>query len=359
VFKELVAAGAPEEILFSATPHIGTDKLVGIVKKLREKIEILGGKYFFESKVTGLKIENGSVCGVFYENNGKQVFVPADAVVLAVGHSARDTFEMLMDSGIAMRKKAFAVGVRAEHSQKDINFSQYGKLPDNFELPPSGYKLTFKTTSGRGVYSFCVCPGGTVVAAASEYGGICTNGMSNFARSRENCNGAIVVTVSPEDFAVFGEDALAGVRFQRHIETTAFELTNSYAAPAQSINDFLKRAGKTSVNPTYAPSVVFCELERILPKFITDSLTEALPVFERKISFFGSGLLTAPETRTSSPVTIIRTENGESVSVKKLFPAGEGAGYAGGIVSSAVDGIRQAENLIGVFEEALLSNKML
>ncbi len=347
VLEQFVAAGAAENILFDAKPHVGTDVLLTVVQNIRQKIISLGGEVRFSSLVTGIMTENGKMCGVTLDNGEK---IPADRVIFAIGHSARDTFEMLLSSGIQMEPKPFSMGVRIEHPQPMIDESQYGKCDP--VLPPADYKLV-KHLDEETVYTFCMCPGGYVVAAASESGGVVTNGMSYADRSGENANAALLVTLNPKDFPYDGP--LGGVKWQRDIEHTAFVAGgSSYRAPAQTVGDFIK--GKPSTNaagvkPTYRPGVTWCDLHDVLPYKITRALKEALPLLDGNLKGFASSdaVLTAPETRSSSPVKIMRNEGKQSVSLCGLYPAGEGAGYAGGIMSAALDGMACAEAIISEF----------
>ena len=343
VLEQMVKAGAGEDILFDAKPHVGTDVLLTVVQNIRKRILELGGEVRFNAQVTDIFSENGRLSAL--EVNGSEK-LPCEKAVLAIGHSARDTFEKLLERSIPMEAKPFSMGVRMEHKQKTVDFSQYGC--NSPVLPPASYKLV-QHLDGRTVYSFCMCPGGFVVAAASEEGGIVTNGMSNSAREGENANAAILVGVNPADFPA--EGPLAGMYWQRQIERKAYSLTNSYRAPAQRLEDFLagqptKKAGE--ISPTYRPGVHFCDLHDILPPVITDALKQAIPLLDRQLPGFmnSDAILTAPETRSSSPVRILRGENRESVGLPGLYPCGEGAGYAGGIMSAAIDGILTAEAML-------------
>lgn len=351
VIDKFIEAGAPEEIAYDAKPHIGTDRLKGVVKNIREKIISLGGEVRFESRLTSIIEHNGSISGVII-NGGEKI--QTDNLILAVGHSARDTFEMLYESKIALEQKPFAAGVRIEHLQSDVNRAQYGELADS--LPPADYMLTYTTKDGRGVYSFCMCPGGYVVAAASEEGRLAVNGMSEYARDGENANSALLVQVNPEDFP--GDNPLAGVELQRRIEEAAFVAgERGFGAPIQRYGDFAD--GRVSekegaVKHSYRPNAVFADLNKVLPEFISEALKEAIPQMGRRLKGFDSpdAIMTGVETRSSSPVRIVRDTSGQSVSLAGLYPTGEGAGYAGGIVSAAVDGVRQAENIIKNIMEA-------
>ena len=346
----LYECGAPEEILYLAKPHIGTDRLPGVVKTLREKITSLGGEARFGTKLAGLEVEGGRVAAAVLEGaDGARETIPTDAVILAVGHSARDTFEMLHALGVPMARKPFSIGARIEHSQRMINRSQYGAAAGHPALGAADYKLSARLPNGRSAYTFCMCPGGFVVAAASEEGGVVTNGMSAFARDGRNANSALLVGVEPEDFG--GDDPLAGVRFQRKWEQAAFQAGGgNYFAPAQRAGDFLrgvKSTGCGDVEPTYRPGVTYTDLSLCLPGFVTETMRLALQKMDRQLSGFASpgALLTGVETRSSSPLRIQRGEDCQSQLVG-LYPCGEGAGYAGGILSATVDGMRVAEALL-------------
>jgi uncharacterized protein len=351
VLKELVEAGAPREIAFLSKPHIGTDILITVVRNIRQKIERLGGQVRFETKMKELIIENGEVRGVLLDQKGVSETIETDAVVLAVGHSARDTFYMLKDSGVEMIPKAFAVGVRIEHHQKDIDLQQFGNFANNPLLGASDYKLNAHLPNGRGVYTFCMCPGGHVVAAASEKNAVVTNGMSYSTRSGENANSALLVSVTPKDF---NGDILAAVEFQRKLERKAFELGGrNYFAPVQLVGDFLVNKGSKQlgdVTPTYNPGVTPTDLRECLDDFIVDSIKDGLRVMDKKFPGFikHDAVLSAVESRSSSPVTIKRNPLTFESNIKGLYPCGEGAGYAGGITSSAVDGIKCAEALMEI-----------
>ncbi|MDF2557655.1 MAG: hypothetical protein K0R71_1483 [Bacillales bacterium] len=353
VLKEFVEAGAPKEISYLSKPHIGTDILITVVRNIRKKIERLGGEVRFETKMKELNIENGEIRGVVLENQGNAEAIETDAVVLAIGHSARDTFYMLKDSGVDMIPKAFAVGVRIEHFQKDIDLQQYGNFAKSPILGASDYKLNAHLPNGRGVFTFCMCPGGHVVAAASEENAVVSNGMSYSTRSGENANSALLVSVTPNDF---NGDVLAAVEFQRKLERKAFELGGgNYFAPVQLVGDFLSDTGSKQLGdiiPTYSPGVTPTDLRECLDDFIIDSLKDGLRVLDKKLAGFmkHDAVLTAVESRSSSPVTIKRNQLSYESNIKGLYPCGEGAGYAGGITSSAVDGIKCAEALMGIYE---------
>ena len=344
ILEQFVAAGAREDILFDAKPHVGTDVLLTVVQNIRKRIVRLGGEVRFCARVTGIRMEQGQLTAL---EVGEDV-IPCRRAIFAIGHSARDTFRMLLDNGIQMEPKPFSMGVRIEHKQSAINLSQYGK--DDPVLPPADYKLVKHLPDGT-VYTFCMCPGGYVVAAASEEGGVVTNGMSYADRDGENANSALLVTVNPEEFPY--EGPLGGVQWQRQIEQAAFEV-GGYRAPAQRVEDFLQGrpgTGAGEVRPTYRPGVTWCDLGQILPKKITASLKTAIVELEGNLKGFSNGdaVLTGPETRSSSPVRILRSENRQS-SLSGLYPAGEGAGYAGGIMSAAIDGMMSAEMLIEMGE---------
>jgi len=346
VLTEFVKAGAPEEILYVARPHIGTFRLVSMVERMRREIESLGGEIRFQSRVTELRIADGQVHGVLLANGDE---ISADQVVLALGHSARDTFEMLHERGVFMEAKPFAVGFRIEHPQSLIDRARLGPNAGNPLLGAADYKLVYHADNGRSVYSFCMCPGGQVVAATSEPNCVVTNGMSQYSRAERNANAGIVVNVSPEDFPGGGDNPLAGIAFQRRLESRAFELGGgTYEAPGQLVGDFLAGRPSTrlgSVTPSYQPGVHLTDLSTALPDFAIDAIREAIPAFDRQIRGFAlpDAVLTGVETRTSSPLRITRGDDLQSLNVKGLYPAGEGAGYAGGILSAGIDGIRIAE----------------
>lgn len=344
VMTEFVKAGAPEEILFVSKPHIGTYKLVSMVEKMRAEIIKLGGEVRFATRVDDLHITDSKVTGVTL-NSGETI--KTNHVVLAVGHSARDTFEMLHDKGVYVEAKPFSIGFRIEHKQSTIDKARFGDNAGNEILGAADYKLVHHCKNGRSVYSFCMCPGGTVVAAASEEGRVVTNGMSQYSRNERNANSAIVVGIDPA--RDYPNHPLAGIDLQRQLETLAFELGGKdYNAPAQTIGDFLKGKQNSElgdVKPSYTPGITLTDLSKALPDFAVDAIREAIPAFNKKIQGFASddGLLTGVETRTSSPISIKRNKEFQSINTKGLFPAGEGAGYAGGILSAGIDGIKVAE----------------
>ena len=386
VLEAFVEAGAPEDILVDAKPHIGTDLLVDVVRKLRRAIEEAGGEVRFLTRLDGLVLEGGAAdrpgvadavdevggedgearvtaVRLVDERTGAAEVFATDCVVLACGHSARDTFQMVYEAGADMARKPFAVGVRIEHPQALVNEAQYGAAASHPVLGAADYKLAVKTVDGRGVYSFCMCPGGEVVAAASEEGRLCVNGMSRHARAGANANAALLVEVRPDDLP--GDDPLAGVAFQRQLERDAYQLGRGltagsgkdasalcppYTAPAQTVGDFLVHASGTpsaAVTPTYPRGVAWRDLRDCLPPFVTDALAEALPALDRKLHGFASddAVMTAVEARSSSPVRIVRDDGFQS-NIAGLYPCGEGAGYAGGITSAAVDGLRVAEAIV-------------
>ena len=344
ILEQLVAAGAGEDILFDAKPHVGTDVLLEVVQNIRRRIISLGGEVRFHAQVTDLITENGHITGLQINHDETMA---CEKVILAIGHSARDTFEQLHALGIPMEAKPFAMGVRIEHLQENIDKAQYGKYDP--VLPPADYKLV-KHLPDETVYTFCMCPGGYVVAAASEEGRVVTNGMSYADRAGENANAALLVTLNPKDFP--GDDPLAGMYWQREIEEAAFRAGGSnYHAPAQLVGDLLAgrpSVGPGAVQPTYRPGVTWCDLHDVLPAKITDALKEALPQLEGSLKGYADpdAVLTAPETRSSSPVRIVRDESKQSTGLQGLYPSGEGAGYAGGIMSAAIDGMMSAEALI-------------
>ncbi len=350
VLKEFFENGAPECILYDSKPHIGTDILPKVIKGIRQEIVKNGGKVLFDTKLCDISIKNGRIASVFIENANKTRELPCDYLILSIGHSARDTFNMLYEKGIKMEAKPFAIGARIEHSQSLINKAQLGSFAKYKQLIPADYKLFTHLSSSRGVYTFCMCPGGSVVNASSEECGIATNGMSRFARDGSNANSALLVGVGPEDYG--SNHALAGIYFQQDIERRAYNISGGYKAPAQTVGDFLTKKPSTNcgkVKPTFLPAVHYCSIDECLPSFITDAMREGIRVFDRKLHGFADpdAILTAPETRSSSPVRILRDKSYEA-SLKGVIPCGEGAGYAGGIMSAAVDGIRCAE---AVFEK--------
>ena len=357
VLAEFAKAGAPEEILFVAKPHIGTFRLVGVVEKMRAEIESLGGEVRFGQRVTDVLIEGGRVRGVS-TSDGQQI--DADHVVLALGHSARDTFAVLHARGVFMEAKPFSIGLRIEHPQSIIDRARFGPSAGHPILGAADYKLVHHAKNGRSVYSFCMCPGGTVVAATSEPGRVVTNGMSQYSRNKRNANAGLVVGITPQDYRQDGRpdgavNPLDGIAFQRQWESRAFELGGgTYNAPGQLVGDFFARRSSTalgSVLPSYQPGVHLTDLADAthpsLPGYAIEAIREALPAFERQIAGYAmpDAVLTGVETRTSSPLRITRGRDFQSLNVKGLYPAGEGAGYAGGIMSAGVDGIEVAEAL--------------
>ena len=347
ILEQFVAAGAREDILFDAKPHVGTDVLLTVVQNLRKRIISLGGEVRFGAQVTNLQQELGKLTAL--EVNGHE-WIECDQVILAIGHSARDTFRMLLEQNVPMEPKPFSMGVRIEHKQSMVDLAQYGT--QIHALPPADYKLV-RHLEDATVYTFCMCPGGYVVAAASEEGRVVTNGMSYADRDGENANAALLVTLNPADFPY--EGVLGGVMWQQEIEERAFRVgRGSYRAPAQRVGDFLRRVPSTGaggVEPTYRPGVTWCDLHTVLPDKITGALEKAIPEFDRNLKGFSDpdAVLTAPETRSSSPVRILRNEQRLS-QLGGLYPTGEGAGYAGGIMSAAIDGMLSAEALIDAME---------
>ena len=371
VLTEFVAAGAPEEILYVSKPHIGTFRLVTMVERMRATIEALGGEIRFSSRVDDVLVETDAagvrqVRGVTLAS-GEQL--RADHVVMALGHSARDTFAMLHERGVFLEAKPFSIGFRIEHPQSLIDSARFGPQAGHPLLGAADYKLVHHCRNGRSVYSFCMCPGGTVVAAASEPGRVVTNGMSQYSRNERNANAAIVCGITPEDYTGYGQlqngiaDPLAGIALQRHWESLAFELGGGeYEAPAQLVGDFIGNRASTAfgaVLPSYTPGVRLGDLDRSLPRYAIDAIREALPAFDKQIRGFAmhDAVLTGVETRTSSPLRITRGVDGHSLNTRGLFPAGEGAGYAGGILSAGVDGIKAAEavalSLVGGLSRAM------
>ena len=349
VLRQFYAHGAQEEILYDAKPHIGTDVLGGVVKSIRKDILAHGGEVRFFSRLEGLEIEGGALRGARVHAPEGDYLLPCSKLILAIGHSARDTFSMLHALGVPMERKAFSMGVRIEHLQSAIDLAQYGRARGD-DLPPADYALSFHFPDGESAYTFCMCPGGQVFAAASEAGGVVTNGMSCAARGGVNANAALLVTLRPEDFST--PELFEGMEWQRRIERAAYSFGGGdYRAPAQLVGDFLAArpsVGPGSVSPTYRPGVVWGELREILPEKISSVLARAIPEFAKKLRGFDDpdAVLTAPETRSSSPVRILRGADLCSGAVPGLDPCGEGAGYAGGITSAAVDGLRCAEAVL-------------
>lgn len=343
VLTEFIKAGASPEILYVSKPHIGTFRLVGILEKIRETILSFGGEFHFQSRVDNIEIKKNRVCGVKLTTGE---FITTDHVILAIGHSARDTFQMLYDQGIYIEAKSFSVGFRIEHPQSLIDHCRFGNNAGNPLLGAADYKMVHHCSNGRSVYSFCMCPGGTVVAATSELGRVVTNGMSQYSRNERNANGGIVVGITPGDYP---NHPLGGIVFQRHWEERAFKLGGeNYKAPGQLVGDFL--IGKTStalgtVKPSYMPGVHLSDLNTSLPEYAVNAIRESLPIFDKQMKGFAmhDAVLTGVETRTSSPIRIKRNANYCSINTVGLYPAGEGAGYAGGILSAAIDGIKVAE----------------
>ena len=347
VLEQFAAHGAPESVVYDAKPHIGTDVLIDVVQSIRREILSLGGEIRFGTKLTELCLSDGALTGIRVQSAAGEETVSCSRLILALGHSARDSFEMLQRQGVPMEPKAFSMGVRIEHRQAAIDRSQYGRARG--ELPAADYSLNVHLPDGTSAYTFCMCPGGEVIAAASEIGGVVTNGMSYAARDGENANAALLVTLHPEDFPE--GDVLSGMRWQRRIEQRAFCVGGeNYCAPAQRCGDFLAgrpSTGPGTVLPSYRPGVFWCDLHEVLPRRITGVLEQAIPALGKKLQGFADpdAVLTGPETRSSSPVRILRGADCGSP-VRGLYPCGEGAGYAGGITSAAVDGMRCAEALL-------------
>lgn len=350
VLIEFVKHGAPEEILYNAKPHIGTDKLKPTIKSIRNEIIRLGGKVMFETKLVGFATKNNSITGAVIEHKAATETIETNAIILAIGHSARDTFEMLNEKAIPIEAKAFSVGARIEHHREMIDKSQYGKFAGNKALGSASYKTNVHLDNGRGVYTFCMCPGGKVVNASSEDNRLCTNGMSEFARNEENSNAALLVGVTPADYK--SDSPLAGMYFQRELENNAFIAGGeNFNAPVQRVCDFLDNRPSTKigdVKPSIGPDYTTTSLDKCLPDFITNSMRQAIVQMDKKLHGFsyGDAILTGVETRSSSPIRIMRNSGLQSVVLSGLYPCGEGAGYAGGIISAAVDGIKCAEKVI-------------
>lgn len=351
VLEEFVKHGAPEEILYNAKPHIGTDKLKTTIKNIRQKIISLGGTVMFETKLVGINYIDNKIKSITVERNCKNEIIETEKVILAIGHSARDTFEMLCDLKLPIEPKPFSVGTRIEHLREKIDKSQYGRFAGNNRLGAANYKMNVHLNNGRGVYTFCMCPGGKVVNASSEEGMLCTNGMSEFSRDEVNSNAALLVGVSPDDF--HSDNPLAGMYFQRELERNAFAAGGeNYNAPVQRLDDFINNHKSQSlgdVKPSIGPDYTFADLNTVLPDFICKSMKQGITEMGKKLDGFddGDAVLTAVEARSSSPIRILRNnETLESILINGLYPCGEGAGYAGGIISAAVDGIKCAEKII-------------
>lgn len=352
IMEELVSCGAPESILTDALPHVGTDKLHIALQALRRQLLALGADIRFGARLEGLTVQEDALTAVTVRQGEQLYTLPARQVVLALGHSARDTFEMLYGAGLAMEQKPFAMGVRIEHRQSAVDAARYRRLAGHPSLPPATYKLSCHLPNGRSAFSFCVCPGGQVVAAASEARRVVTNGMSEYARDRENINGALLVNVTPADFP--DKHPLSGIRLQRQLEDAAFALGGGdYRAPCQRVEDFLAgrpSTGPGNVQPSYLPTVTYTDLHRCLPPFISETLALALPELGRRLRGYDDpdALLTGVETRSSSPARLVRDERYEA-NIRGVYPCGEGAGYAGGILSAAADGMRCAEKILEVY----------
>lgn len=344
VFEIFVECGAPEEIMYSYKPHIGTDKLREVVINLRNKIIDMGGEFRYNTKLTDLIIKDNKLEGIIVNDNEE---IKTNNIFLGIGHSARDTYKVLQEKGLDMKSKPFAVGVRIEHKQEDINKCLYKEYYD--KLGPASYKLTYNTSDGRGVYSFCMCPGGYVVNASSEKGRLAINGMSNYLRDSGTANSALVVSVTPNDY---GDDLFDGVKFQRDLEEKAYKLGNGLI-PCQSYIDFVnKKESKSFEFINTKGDYKSVDLNKLLPNYISNSIKEAMPNFKKQINCFDEGVLLGIESRTSSPITILRDENGES-NIKGIYPVGEGAGYSGGITTSAMDALKQVENFVKKYKNML------
>ena len=351
VLNTFARFGAPKEILYDAKPHIGTDKLRNVIKNIRGQIISLGGEVLFNTTLKEIRSRDNRVTAAVVEKNGGKYMIETDNIILAIGHSSRDTLKTLCDSGIFMEQKPFSVGARIEHLRKDIDKAQYGDFADNKRLGAAPYKLNVQTSNGRGAYTFCMCPGGEVVPAASETGMVCVNGMSEHGRNAVNSNSALLVSVSPSDFG--SEHPLAGIEYQREIEKKAFiHGGGGYKSPVQLVGDFLKDRKSTSlgkIEPSCRRGYEFARLDEVLPDYVIASMKEAVIKMDRLLKGFSSAdaVLTGAETRSSSPVRVTRNpETLQSVSLRGLYPCGEGAGYAGGIISAAVDGIKCAEKVL-------------
>lgn len=350
VFRTFVEHGAPPEIMYIRNPHIGSDKLPGVVSGIRGKIKELGGEVYFNCTLSDIRTKDGRVCEAVCKTPSGEISFETDDIVLAVGHSARDVFSLLLDMGVTMEQKPFSMGVRIEHLRRDIDVCRYGEFAGHPALGAADYKLSNRYPNGRAVYTFCMCPGGEVINASSEEGGVVTNGMSLYARNLENSNSALLVNVMPEDFG--GTSPIAGADLQRSIERAAFSLGGGdFRAPAQTVEGFLKgrKTGFGKIVPSFRPGVRECDISTLFTDYINETLRAGLSGFSRLVRAFADGeaVLTAPETRSSSPVRILRGDTLEA-SLAGLYPCGEGAGYAGGILSSAVDGIRVAEAVLGL-----------
>ena len=347
VLEEFVNFGAPKEILYLSKPHIGTDKLIKVIRNMREFIISKGGKFLFDTKVIDFNVENNKISSVTCRNKNSTFEITGSHIILAIGHSSRDTFFKLFDKGITMEAKNFSVGVRIEHLQEDINKAQFGN--SKLHLPPADYKLSYHLPNGRSCYTFCMCPGGSVIASSSEENTIVTNGMSNYLRNNTNANSAILVNVTPSDFE--NNSPLSGIYFQKDLEEKAFVLGGkNYYAPIQRVGDFLSNRKSEfigKVKPSYLPGVTLSNLQEILPTFVTDTLVKSISYFDTKLKGFAEpdAILTGVETRSSSPVKIPRNEKLVS-NITNLYPCGEGAGYAGGIMSASVDGIKCAISVL-------------
>ncbi len=351
VINEFINFGAPVEISYNSKPHIGTDKLPQIIKNMRKEIIRLGGEFLFDTTFIDFNCKNNKIDSITILNNNQTKSIKTDTLVLAIGHSSRDTYELLYKNKIFMEQKAFSVGVRIEHLQEKIDKTQYGEFANKGKLGASDYKLSAHLKNGRGLYTFCMCPGGSVVAASSEENTVVTNGMSEFARDKVNSNSALLVGITPKDFQ--SDHILSGIEYQRKLEKSAFvNGGENYCAPTQRLEDFINKRKSTSfgeVLPSYKPQTTFADLNSILPNYISNSITSGIHLLNNKLSGFShpDSLLTGVETRSSAPIRITRDNISlQSISIKGIYPCGEGAGYAGGIMSAAVDGIKCAEAIL-------------
>ena len=351
MLEEFVSHGAPDEILYNAKPHIGTDMLKGTIKNIRNEIIELGGRVMFETKLVSMAFSDNKLKSITVETKNGDEIIETDNVILAIGHSARDTFEMLYDLKLPIEAKPFSVGARIEHLRQKVDKAQYGRFAGNKKLGSANYKLSTHLDNGRGVYTFCMCPGGKVVNASSEENRLCTNGMSEFARNAENSNSALLVGINPDDYE--SDHPLAGMYLQRKLESKAFVAGGeNYNAPIQRVDDFLNNRKSThlgDVKPSIGPNYEFSNLNEILPEYVSTSMAQGIVKMGRMLHGFddGDAVLTGVESRSSSPVRIMRkTDTLESVLIEGLYPCGEGTGYAGGIISAAVDGIKCAEKII-------------
>ena len=349
IIDELISAGADPSVAYSDTAHLGTDKLPSLIEGVRGKILSLGGEFIYSAKFSDFEMKSGKLCAVIYERGGRRERIDTRSCIIATGHSARDTVRMLYAKGLPMTPRGFGIGARIEHPREYMNTIVYKNAVNDIE-ETANYHLVTHLPTGRSVYSFCMCPGGTVVAAASEEGRVVTNGMSEYARMADNSNSALLVSLTPSDFG--SESPISGIELQERIESAAYRLTGSYRAPSETLGNLLNGDNTAPlVKPSYPLGTENVPLDNVLPDFVINSIREAMPDFDAWLPGFylPGALFTGPETRTTSPVRIEREESGEAVGFRGVFPTGEGAGYSGGIISSAVDGIRQAERLLAIY----------